>query len=247
MQGSSSAAPAVEAEGLVRSFGRKQALSGVSFTLRIGECLALFGPNGAGKTTLLRTLCGLLKPTRGRARINGAELPGGSAIRSRIGLITHHTLLYDALSARENVTFAARLYGMPEAGPAAARALDRMGISARMNAPVRSLSRGMQQRVSIARATVHTPSVILADEPYAGLDDDGARSLTSLLGELRAAGTAIILVTHNIAEGLSVATHAGILVAGRFATLVPRSSLDDAAFHEQYRAITGGAQAGGAR
>ena len=244
MQECSSAAPAVEAEGLVRSFGRKEALSGVSFTLRTGECLALFGPNGAGKTTLLRTLCGLLKPTRGHARIQGVELPGDSTTRSRVGLISHHTLLYDALSARENVTFAARLYGMPDAGMAAARALERMGISARMNAPVRSLSRGMQQRVSIARATVHAPSVILADEPYAGLDDEGSRSLTTLLAELRGAGTAMILVTHNIAEGLAIATHAGVLVAGRLKTLVPRSSVDEATFPDQYRALAGRAGTG---
>lgn len=242
MRDPANSSPIVEAADLHRSFGRKEALSGVSLTIRAGECLALFGPNGAGKTTLLRTLAGLLRPTRGEARISGHVLPGEASVRAHIGIISHHSLLYDALSARENVTFAARLYSVPNAETAAARALERMGMASRMHTPVRSLSRGMQQRVSIARAIVHSPSVILADEPYSGLDDDGSRSLTALLSELRGEGAAMIVVTHNIAEGLDLATHASVMSSGKIVSHQSRGSIDDATFPAHYRSLAGNLQ-----
>jgi heme exporter protein A len=242
MPESANSSPVVEACDLYRSFGRKEALSGVNVAIRAGECLALFGPNGAGKTTLLRTLAGLLRPTRGEARISGHILPGEASVRAHIGIISHHSLLYDALTARENVTFAARLYSVPGPETAATRALERMGMGSRMNTPVRSLSRGMQQRVSIARAIVHSPTVILADEPYSGLDDDGSRSLTGLLGELRVAGAAMIVVTHNIQEGLALATHAAVMSSGKIVSNESRGSIDDAAFPARYRSLVGNLQ-----
>ena len=210
------AVPIVEVSELTRAFGSRRAVAGVAFSLVAGECLAVFGPNGAGKTTLLRVLAGLLKPTSGSARVSGIQLPGGALARSRIGLISHHTMLYDALSPRENVAFAARLYGIRDSGRRVDDALGRMAMLERSNTPVRSLSRGMQQRVSIARAMVHSPQLVLADEPYSGLDDSGARALTTLLQELRAAGTAIIIVTHNLMEGLSLASRAAVMQAGKF-------------------------------
>ena len=213
---SQSGPPIVEVAALTRAFASRLAVAGVSFSLGAGECLALFGPNGAGKTTLLRVLAGLLKPTSGTARISGIPLPGGSIARSRVGLISHHTMLYDALSPRENVSFAARLYGIPDPRSRVDDALRRMSMLERADTPVRLLSRGMQQRVSIARAMVHSPQIVLADEPYSGLDDSGARALTSLLGELLAAGTSIIIVTHNLTEGLSLATHAAVMNRGKF-------------------------------
>jgi len=237
MHQSAAGAPVVETTDLSRSFGRKTALSGVSIAVRGGECLAVFGPNGAGKTTLLRTLAGLLRPTTGSARINGNALPGGPDVRGAVGIVSHQSLLYDALTVLENVTFAARLYSVTDPAGAAIRALERMGMASRLNAPVRSLSRGMQQRVSIARGTVHSPSLILADEPYAGLDDDGSRSLTALLGELRDAGGAMVVVTHNIAEGLNLATHVAVMREGRVVSFSARDSIDEASFPAQYRAL----------
>lgn len=231
--------PIVETRDLRRSFGRREALSGVSFTVRAAECLALFGPNGAGKTTLLRTLAGLLRPTSGSAAIEGTPLPGGPPIRARIGVVSHHSLLYDALTALENVTFSARLYSVRDPISAASAALERMGISSKLRVPVRAMSRGMQQRVSIARAMVHAPAIILADEPYSGLDDDGSRSLTALLGELRAAGAAMIVVTHNISEGLALATHASVMKSGKIVSTFERNAIDDASFSAQYRALVG--------
>jgi len=231
----SSATPVVEASDLTRNFGPRRAVAGVSFALLPGECLALFGPNGAGKTTLLRVLAGLLKPTSGNARVSGIELPGGAAARTRVGLISHHTMLYEALSPRENVAFAAGLYGIRDARDRVEDSLRRMAMLERADAPVRSLSRGMQQRVSIARAMVHSPQLVLADEPYSGLDESGARSLTALLEELRAAGTAIVIVTHNLVEGLSLATRAAVMKAGKFIRTDAADHIDRGSYAVTYR------------
>ena len=225
----------VEVAELARDFGPRRAVAGVTFSLAPGECLALFGPNGAGKTTLLRVLAGLLKPTSGSARVSGIQLPGGPLARSRIGLISHHTMLYEALSPRENVSFSARLYGVRDARVRVEDSLRRMSMLERADTPIRSLSRGMQQRVSIARAMVHSPQLVLADEPYSGLDESGARALTALLQELRSAGTAIIVVTHNLAEGLSLATHAAVMQRGKFLRYDSADRIDAASYAATYR------------
>jgi heme exporter protein A len=232
---SATGAPVVEVADIARAFGSRKAVAGVSFSLAPGDCLAVFGPNGAGKTTLLRLLAGLLKPSSGTARLAGIPLPGGATARSRVGLISHHTMLYEALSARENVSFAARLYGIRDHSTRVDDSLRRMSMLERADAPVRLLSRGMQQRVSIARAMVHSPQVVLADEPYSGLDESGARALTALLRELRSAGTAIIIVTHNLAEGLSLATHAAVMHRGRFLRYDPSAAIDSGSYAATYR------------
>ena len=227
----------VEADSVARVFGARRAVDGVSLTVRAGECLALFGPNGAGKTTLLRLLGGLLKPSGGTARIAGEKVPGGPEIRRRIGVISHRTLLYDALTARENVEFFARLYGVANPREATTRSLERMKIADQADSPVRSLSRGMKQRVSIARATVHDPTVVLADEPFAGLDVSGATALSVLLAELRRSGAALVLVTHNIDEGLSLATHAAIIHEGKLLLTSDTGSIGSAEFNTRYRQL----------
>lgn len=232
---SQSGPPIVEVAALTRAFASRLAVAGVSFSLGAGECLALFGPNGAGKTTLLRVLAGLLKPTSGTARISGIPLPGGPVARSRIGLISHHTMLYDALSPRENVSFAARLYGVRDPHSRVDDALRRMSMLERADTPVRLLSRGMQQRVSIARAMVHAPQIVLADEPYSGLDDSGARALTALLRELLSTGTSIIIVTHNLMEGLSLATHAAVMDRGKFVRYDSTDSTEASTYGTLYR------------
>jgi heme exporter protein A len=158
-------APVIQAASLVKRFGRRTAVAGVDLELNGGECLALFGPNGAGKTTLLRLFAGLLKPSAGGARIQGIDVRRDAQARALVGLISHHSMLYAPLSALENVAFAARLYGSRDPQAAARMALESMHVLDRAHVPVRELSRGLQQRVSIARAIVHEPSVILLDEP----------------------------------------------------------------------------------
>jgi heme exporter protein A len=232
-----SPAPVVVAEGLVRTFGGRRAVDDVSFTLASGECLALFGPNGAGKTTLLRLLAGLLSPTSGACSVVGRPLTEGKAVRAQVGLVSHSSMLYSALSARENVEFAARMYGLPDPRAAANEALAAMRVMDRADTAVRSLSRGLQQRVSIARAIVHAPRLLLCDEPYTGLDEVGSAALTDALAERRASGAALLLVTHNLSEGLALATHAAIMRRGRFARHEARTEVDAASYATEYREL----------
>jgi heme exporter protein A len=230
-------APVVEATGLVRAFGGRRAVDGVDLRIGAGECLALFGPNGAGKTTLLRLLAGLLAPTAGSCRVGGVPLRAGHAARAEVGLVSHASMLYGALTGRENVEFAARMYGVRDAAGAALRALAQMRVADRADAPVRGLSRGLQQRVSIARAIVHAPSLLLCDEPYTGLDEVGSAALTVALRERRDAGAALLLVTHNLGEGLALATHAAIMRRGRFVRHESRTALDPASYATAYREL----------
>jgi heme exporter protein A len=229
--------PVVRAEGLVRSFGGRRVVDSVSFTLRTGDCLALFGPNGAGKTTLLRLVAGLLAPAQGTVHVNGVSLREGAAARSQVGLVSHASMLYGALTVRENVELAARLYGLPKPARAAQMALELMRVADRADAPARTLSRGLQQRVSIARAMVHAPRLLLCDEPYTGLDDAGSAALTEVLTERREAGAALLLVTHNLTEGLALATQAAIMRRGRFVRHESRELLDAGAYQSQYREL----------
>jgi heme exporter protein A len=229
--------PVLHADGLVRAFGGRRVVDCVSFTLRAGECLALFGPNGAGKTTLLRMIAGLLAPGQGSVLVNGTPVKEGAAARAQVGLVSHASMLYGALTAHENVALAARLYGLPDPGAAATRALAAMRVADRADAPARTLSRGLQQRVSIARAIVHAPRLLLCDEPYTGLDDAGSAALTAALAERREHGSALLLVTHNLAEGLALATQAAIMRRGRFVRHEARELLDVGAYQSQYREL----------
>lgn len=228
---------AVATENLTKKFGSRRAVDGVTVSIARGEVLAVFGPNGAGKTTLLRMLGGILRPTSGSARIGEVPLPGGSAVRRRIGIVSHQTLLYDALTARENVEFAARLYGVTNFREKTVAALEAMKIADRADAPVRSLSRGMKQRVSVARAIVHDPEVVLADEPFNGLDVAGAAALSSLLSSLKSRGAALLLVTHNVDEGLALASRAAIMANGKLVSVAERSAVDPARFSREYQEL----------
>ena len=236
----SAPAPTVQAAALRKDFGRRAAVSGVDFVLAAGECLALFGPNGAGKTTLLRLIAGLLKPSAGSALVNGVDMRREREARAAVGLISHQSMLYAPLTARENVEFTARLYGLSDPRGAATAALQSMRIAGQADVPVRTLSRGLQQRVSVARAMVHGPAVILLDEPYSGLDEAGALALTEVLTNVRARGATLLVVTHNVAEGLALASHAAIMIEGRFARFDRRdaTSADTPSYVADYRALT---------
>jgi heme exporter protein A len=234
----SGAAAVVEVAGLTKRFGHVRALRGVDFALGAGESLAVFGPNGAGKTTLLRILAGLLKADGGVVRFGGEQLVRGNAAhRRRVGLISHHSLLYDGLTAAENLVFYARLYAVAEPRAAAARALAGVGLAARASDQVGTFSRGMVQRLAIARALLHDPDVMLLDEPFSGLDQGAAATLRELLGRLRAERRTMVLVTHNIDEGLELATHVAIQVAGRFVSLGAREG-DLADYRVRYAEAT---------
>jgi heme exporter protein A len=228
--------PALEVRGLARSFGRVRALGGVDFRLGAGEALAIFGPNGAGKTTLLRVLAGLLRQERGEVLVGGVRFERGDpAQRRRIGLISHQSLCYDGLTAMENLVFFARLYALADPRGAAAAALRGVGLEHRADSPAATMSRGMVQRLAIARALLHDPELVLLDEPFTGLDQRAAAALRSQLQRLREERRTMVLVTHNLEEGLELATHAAIQVDGRFVEFGPRPG-DAAAFRERYSA-----------
>ena len=225
----------LQAEGLRHTFGRVVALDGVSFSLRPGQTLAVFGPNGAGKTTLLKVLAGLIRPQGGAAHVSGG--------RRAIGWIGHQSNLYGHLSVRENLDFWAALYGVPAArrGPRAAEVLGRLGMTDRAEQPVWSLSRGLVQRAAIAKALIHDPSVLLLDEPFTGLDLAAAAELRALLGELRGEGRVLVLATHNVDEGVELATDVAFQRRGRFVHCAPRGERDAAQIVEAYRrAVTDG-------
>jgi len=195
-------APAIELEDVGRAYGERTALAGVTLTLEPGRTLAVFGANGAGKTTLLRILATLLRPHAGRARVLGRDLPAdGWAVRGRIGLLAHEPLLYRELSARENLRFHARLHRVAEARVEAL--LEQVGLLGRGDEPVRTLSRGMAQRVAICRVALHEPELLLLDEPLANLDPGAAEAVAPLIG--RGAGPARVVISHDVEHGLAEA------------------------------------------
>ncbi|HEU4557930.1 MAG TPA: heme ABC exporter ATP-binding protein CcmA, partial [Longimicrobium sp.] len=177
-------APAVVARGVEKWYGPLAAVRGIDFTLHSGEFLTVFGPNGAGKTTLLRILCGAVKPTRGEVTVGGDDVAADAA-RRRIGLLSHQTFLYPGLSAAENLDFYARLYGLPRRRERVEEALLSVGLQDRRGDRVRTFSRGMQQRLALARTLLHGPSVVLLDEPYTGLDPHAAAMLREVLERLK--------------------------------------------------------------
>ena len=214
---------AVALEGVGRAYGERVALRDVSFALPAGATVAVFGANGAGKTTLLRVLAGLLRPHAGRASVLGAELPREAyRVRGRIGLLAHEPLLYRDLTVRENLRFHARLHGV-EAGRADALT-DQVGLAARADDPVRTLSRGMTQRAAICRAVLHAPDLLLLDEPLANLDPGGALAVAPLIG--RESGPARVLISHDAEQGLGEADWVLGLRGGRQAIWAPAARVE---------------------
>jgi heme ABC exporter ATP-binding subunit CcmA len=214
----------LEARGLQRSFGRVRILRGIDLSLGRGEVLAVIGPNGAGKTTLLRLLAGLMRPSAGEILVLGQRLGReSSSARSAIGLLSHQSLLYDDLTLLENLTFTARLYGLDRPRAAASAALDAAGLADRAGELPRRLSRGLQQRAAIVRALLHSPRILLLDEPFTGLDAAAAGRLRSDLADRAARGLGLIVVTHHLAEVWDLASRVAVLVEGRWAANEPRA------------------------
>jgi heme exporter protein A len=195
----------VAVEDVSRHFGRRRALARISFRARRGAILGLLGPNGAGKSTMLALLATLMRPTSGRVRFGTVDpIEQARALRARIGVLGHDLFLYPELTARENLVFFAKLYGLAGAAGAAQSALERAVLADRGDDPVGSFSRGMRQRVALERALIHDPRLVLLDEPFTGLDDASAAALVARLRSLRDGGAIVILATHDLdlAEGL---------------------------------------------
>ena len=221
-------------DGLSKAFGLRLALRDVSFRVPRRTILGLLGPNGSGKTTLLRILAALSSPTRGRVTIGGWALPAeAAAVRAQLGVIGHLPLLYDDLTAEENLRFFARLYGLGSGNHAAgsqdriSAALRRVGLAKRARDRVQTFSRGMVQRLAIARSMVHDPPVMLLDEPYTGLDASGSAMLDGLLREWRAEGRTMIVSIHDIPRAASICDRVVILRQGQIVADVLTGLVDD--------------------
>ena len=216
--------PLLEARSLQRSFGRVRILRGLDLSLSPGEAWAVIGPNGAGKTTLLRLLAGLLRPDSGEIRVLGHPFDRGTeATRGAIGLLSHQSMLYDDLTLFENLVFAARLYALARPREVAAAALEAAALTDRSSESPRRLSRGLLQRAAIARAFLHSPRVVLLDEPFTGLDSVAAARLRSDLRARLSGGAGVILVTHHLAEAWDLASRVAVLVEGRWVSNETRS------------------------
>jgi len=210
----------VQALDLDFRFGQRQILHGLSLNLQRGEALALFGPNGVGKTTLLRLLATLIQPSRGEAFLDGVSLSRRSErpkARRRIGFLAHQSMLYDRLTARENLLFYARMYGVKDPGRRCADLFAQVELEGREDDPVEEYSRGMQQRLALARALVHDPDLVLLDEPFSGLDPRAARRLGALIADMGRRGKAVLFTAHDLEAGLSAAQRVAILWGGKLA------------------------------
>ena len=218
---------------LSRNFGRRRALSRVSFECRAGEVVGLLGPNGAGKSTLLSIVSTLVAPSAGEVRYGGLTArEAGPALRSRLGVLSHDLHLYPELTAHENLLFFARLYSVSDTATCVARALERGGLDTRGDDQVSSFSRGMRQRLALERALLHGPRLLLLDEPFTGLDDASAWALVDRLKELRSHGCMILLATHDLDVAETVLDRAVVLKDGRLVALEQVTS----ALRDRYRA-----------
>lgn len=229
----------IQVRKVVKTFGSQTALRGVDLSVGEGQFLALFGPNGAGKTTLMRIVASLTRPTSGSIYVQGQDLAKvATAVRRHIGIISHNPLLYGDLTPLENLHFFARMYDLESPDGRIEEILRQVGLIGRQRDPVRTFSRGMIQRLAIARAILHNPAIMLLDEPYTGLDLQAADMLRGILEEFAASNRTVILTTHNLEQGLEMCDQAAILNRGRVAWYGKKAGINLAGMKEIYREVT---------
>ncbi len=216
----------IEVHRLVKRFGPKVVLRGLEFGVRTGEFVALLGPNGAGKTTFLRILASLSRPTLGEVAVAGYSLPHqAAAVRRRLGVVSHLPLLYGDLTAEENLRFYGRMYGVEALDRRITEVLQMVGLEARRRDLVRTFSRGMQQRLAIGRAVLHSPEVLLLDEPHTGLDQDACEMLDGVLREVAGMGHTIVMTSHDLARAAGLASRFDVLTRGKIQASAARTDL----------------------
>ena len=232
-------ANAIETKKLTKVFGDRKALDKVSIEVPEGAFLSIFGPNGAGKTTLVRTLATLSRATSGTALVAGFDAKEEpDKVREHIGLISHNPMLYPDLTAMENLMFTAQLYGVVNAEERVRELLRAVELDHRRFDVVRTFSRGMTQRLSVARALMNDPDVVFLDEPYAGLDPHAVEIFDGLIEQLRD-GRTFIMVSHDLQKGFDVCTHALVLARGRVVSYAPKEDIDFEQFRQLYRETVG--------
>ncbi len=230
----------IEMHGVSKSFGSQQALRGIDLTVEAGKFLTVFGPNGSGKTTLIRILATLTKPSSGQVIVGGFDLKEQAGrVRSILGVVTHQPLLYEDLTAYENLTFYGRMYGVPNLKERIRTTVEQVGLSHRLHDRVRTLSHGMQKRLAIARAILHNPSVLLLDEPESGLDQEALGRFQEIMEALIWQKRTIVMTTHNLERGLALGDRVVVLMEGKVAFQAKRDALDADAFSQTYARLTG--------
>lgn len=240
------ASPLLRVSGLRKGYGGLPVLRGVDFELDAGEGLVVLGPNGAGKSTLLRSLAGLHRPSQGRIEMEGRPFVAASAAqRARLGFVSHDSMVYAGLSAWENLTLVARLYALPDAETRIRNVLAAVDLEWAGRRPVRTFSRGMTQRLTLARALLPNPPLLLLDEPMSGLDPTAMRSLELYLVELRRAGTALLWTTHDLWHLAPVATRVLFLRRGEVHEEASLDPADRVAVEAAYVRLFGAAGARG--
>ena len=234
-----STTPAIQADKLTKAFGARKAVDKVSFELPQESFLSVFGPNGAGKTTLLRLLSTLARPTGGSASIMGVDLKEDpDAARAHIGMISHNPMLYPDLTAEQNLLFFAQLYGVQDPQARVDAMLKAVELSHRRHDVARTFSRGMTQRLSIARALIHDPDVVFLDEPYSGLDPHAVEVFDELIASQRE-GRTFLMVSHDLAKGFEMCTHVLMLARGKTVFFEAKDNLDFGQFSDLYRSTVG--------
>lgn len=229
----------IETRGLVKSFGLKPVLRGLDFSCSPGEFVALVGPNGAGKTTFLRILATLASPTAGELRIAGLPLPAAAEqVRRRLGVLAHQPLLYADLTAAENLRFFGGMYSVPNLEARAEKLLELVGLWSVRNELVRAFSRGMQQRLAIARSVLHRPAVLLFDEPHTGLDQEAADMLDELMLEVASEGRTVVMTTHDLGRAHRLSSRVDVLSRGLVRASVATHQVTEQELVARYREVT---------
>lgn len=216
----------IQVQGLIKRFGPKTVLRKLDFQVDEGEFVALLGPNGAGKTTFLRILSTLSRPTFGNVRVAGNLLPGqATAVRKRLGVVSHLPLLYGNLSAEENLRFYSLMYNVPHRRKRIAEVLGLVGLTNRRKDLVRTFSRGMQQRLAIGRSVLHDPEILLLDEPHTGLDQDACEMLDKVLREVGTRGRTVVMTSHDMARAEDLGSRFDVLSRGKIQASIQRDDL----------------------
>lgn len=230
---------AIEVQGLTKTFGERYALRGIDLKVNRGECMVVFGPNGAGKTTLVKVISTLVKPSAGRVWLDGIDIRERPAqIRRRISLVSHQTFLYDDLTVYENLRFYGRMYGVSGLEEKISEVVSWVQLESRLHDRVGTLSHGLQQRASIARAVLHNPSMLFLDEPEVGLDPQATTVVSDVLSRLNTDNRTVVMTTHNLERGLELGDSFVILDRGRVVYRAARDEIDTGSFKQVYDRCT---------